>query len=160
MVDKQEIIFLYRREGKSLRETARALGKNRKTIAKVIREYEASLKAENPNEVLDKVLTTDPAYHKKAERPPRVVKDEVSAEIDWWLNENAHRRAKGMRKQCLNAKEIHRRLLENDLVVSYSTVCKYIAKAHEQEGKPRQSKDVFIHQEYDAGIECECDWGE
>lgn len=160
MVTKQDIIFLYRREGLSLRGIARKLGVNRKTVTKVIREYEASLTADNPNEALDTVLTTAPGYTKTVERPARVLKEEITSEIDKWLAENDRRRSKGMRKQCLNAKEIHRQLLENDLVVSYSSVCKYISKVKANEGKPKPSKDVFIHQEYEPGIECEFDWGE
>ena len=160
MVDKQDIIFQYRREGKSIREIARTLSLHRQTVTKVVREYEASLAAENPNEALDRVLTTEPFYHKKGNRPARVLKDDISSEIDMWLAENATRRSKGMRKQCLNAKEIHRQLLEKNLVVSYSSVCKYINRVRSQDGKPRPSKDVFIHQEYEPGVECEFDWGE
>lgn len=160
MVTKQDIIFLYRREGLSLRGIARKLGVNRKTVTKVIREYEASLTADNPNEALDTVLTTAPGYTKTVERPVRVLKEEITSEIDKWLAENDRRRSKGMRKQCLNAKEIHRQLLEKDFVVSYSSVCKYISKVKANEGKPKPSKDVFIHQEYEPGIECEFDWGE
>ena len=158
MVDKQDIIFQYRREGKSIRAIARALGLHRNTVTKVVREYESSLGAENPNAALDMVLTREPSYHQKSERPKRVVKGDVEQEIDRWLSENERRRSKGMRKQCLNAKEIHRQLLEKDLVVSYSSVCKYISKVQEQMGKPRLSRDVYIHQEYDPGIECEFDW--
>ena len=154
MVDKQSIIFLYRRGGQSLREISKTLNLHRATVTKVIREYEESLKADNPDAALDTVLTTLPEY-KSNDRPARVVKGEVATEIDKWLAENERRRMKGMRKQCLNAKDIHRQLLEKDLVVSYSSVCKYIARVKAKEGKPRPSKDVFIHQEYDPGIECE-----
>lgn len=159
MVDKQSIIFLYRRGGQSLREISKTLNLHRATVTKVIREYEESLKADNPDAALDTVLTTLPEY-KSNDRPARVVKGEVASEIDKWLAENERRRMKGMRKQCLNAKDIHRQLLEKDMVVSYSSVCKYIARVKAKEGKPRPSKDVFIHQEYEPGIECEFDWGE
>ena len=159
MVDKQSIIFLYRRGGQSLREISKTLNLHRATVTKVIREYEESLKADNPDAALDTVLTTLPEY-KSNDRQARVVKGEVASEIDKWLAENERRRMKGMRKQCLNAKDIHRQLLEKDMVVSYSSVCKYIARVKAKEGKPRPSKDVFIHQEYEPGIECEFDWGE
>ncbi len=61
---------------------------------------------------------------------------------------------------CLNAREIHRQLLEKDMAVSYSSVCKYVSAQKASGGKQRPSKDVFIHQEYEPGIECEFDWGE
>lgn len=127
MVDKQSIIFLYRRGCQSLREISKTLNLHRATVTKVIREYEESLKADNPDAALDTVLTTLPGY-KSNDRPARVVKGEVATEIDKWLAENERRRMKGMRKQCLNAKDIHRQLLEKDLVASYSSVCKYIAR--------------------------------
>jgi len=159
MVDKQEIIFLYRREGRSLRDISRTLHLNRETVTKVVREYEASLKSENPEAALNEVLVTEPRY-KAGQRPSRSLTSDVVAEIDKWLSENDRRRSKGMRKQCLNAKDIHRQLLEKDMAVSYSSVCKYISKVKATEHKPRPSKDVFIRQEYEAGIECEFDWGE
>ena len=159
MVDKQEIIFMYRREGRSIRDISKALNHHRSTVAKVIREYESSIRSDNPSQALTEVLVTEPSYHGK-HRPARVLKGEITEEIDRWLAENERRRSKGMRKQCLNAKEIHRQLLEKDLVVSYSSVCKYVAAVKASSCKPRPSKDVFVHQEYEPGIECEFDWGE
>ena len=76
MVDKQSIIFLYRRGGQSLREISKTLNLHRATVTKVIREYEESLKADNPDAALDTVLTTLPEY-KSNDRPARVVKGEV-----------------------------------------------------------------------------------
>lgn len=144
MVQKQDILTLYRRDHKSLRAIARELNLNRATVTKVVREFEASQTAEDPSSALDDVLATRPAYIKKKDRPPRVLKDDVVAAIDYWLAENERRRNKGMRKQCLNAKEIHRELLNKDLIVSYSSVCKYIAKVKEESKSPRKTKDVFI----------------
>jgi len=159
MVDKQEIIFMHRREGRSLRDIAKTLNLHRATVTKIIKEYEASLQSENPQDALNEVLVTEPSYRKR-KSPSRALTQEVVKEIDSWLSENDRRRSKGMRKQCLNAKEIHRQLLEKDMLVSYSSVCKYITKVKEAEHKPRPSKDVFIRQEYEPGIECEFDWGE
>lgn len=90
MVDKQSIIFLYRRGGQSLREISKTLNLHRATVTKVIREYEESLKADNPDAALDTVLTTLPEY-KSNDRSARVVKGEVAAEIDKWLAENERR---------------------------------------------------------------------
>ncbi len=138
MVDKQEIIFMYRREGRSIRDISKALNHHRATVAKVIREYESSIRSDNPSQALTEVLVTEPSYHGK-HRPARVLKGEITKEIDRWLAENERRRSKGMRKQCLNAKEIHRQLLEKDLVVSYSSVCKYVAAVKASSCKPRPS---------------------
>ena len=160
MEDKQRIIYMYRSEGRSLREIAKALNLHRATVTKVIRDVERTQQSEIPSSALDDELATKPYYHGKTRRPARVVKGEIATEIDKWLAENERRRNKGMRKQCLNAKEIHRELLEKNLVVSYSSVCKYIARIREESSRPRPSKDVFIHQEYAPGMECEFDWGE
>ena len=159
MEDKQKIIYMYRNEGRSLREIAKVLNLHRATVTKVVRDVERTRQAENPSAALDDELASKPFYHSKP-RPARVLKGEIVSEIDKWLTENERRRGKGMRKQCLNAKEIHRQLIEKDLVVSYSSVCKYINKVKAESSRPRPSKDVFIHQEYEPGMECEFDWGE
>ena len=160
MTTKQNIIYLYGREGRSLRGIAQDLGINRATVTKIVREYEKSLnEGDESEDSLDEYLATIPKY-KDPKRSPRVLKGEITKEIDWWLSENERRRSKGMRKQCLNARDIHRRLLEKNLVVSYATVCRYVSRIKEQSQKPRPSKDVYIRQEHEAGFECEFDWGE
>lgn len=159
MVQKQDILTLYRR-GVSLRAIAKELHVNRATVTKYVREEEQAHASEDPEAALDEVLASRPAYNQRKERPARVLKGEVTLEIDRWLAENDRRRSKGIKKQCLNAKEIHRELLSKDLVVSYSSVCKYIAKVKEESKRPRKSKDVFIRQEYEPGSECEYDWGD
>lgn len=159
MVQKQDIISLWRR-GKSLRAIAKELHLNRATVTKFVREYEQSQQAEDPKAALDDVLTTKPSYNQKRVRPARVLKEDITTEIDKWLAENERRRAKGMRKQCLNAMDIHRELLNKDLIVSYSSVCKYITRVKEEAKNPRKTKDAFIRQEYEPGSECEYDWGD
>jgi transposase/predicted DNA-binding protein YlxM (UPF0122 family) len=159
MVNKQDIISLYRIEGKSLREISRELHLHRATVTKIIKEYESSLQASEDGEELETMLARVPAYSKRA-RVSRVMQDQVTSEIDYWLETNRVRRSKGMRKQCLNAKDIHRELQKKGLNVSYSSVCRYITKSRSQENCPKKEKDVFIRQEYAAGRECEFDWGE
>ncbi len=65
MVDKQEIIFMYRREGRSIRDISKALNHHRATVAKVIREYESSIRSDNPSQALTEALVTEPSYHGK-----------------------------------------------------------------------------------------------
>lgn len=159
MVNKQDIISKYRIEGKSLREISRELHLHRATVTKIIREYESSLHASDNGEELETMLAKVPSYPKR-ESSVRVMHEDVTSEIDHWLETNRVRRIKGMRKQCLNAKDIHRELQKKGMTVSYSSVCRYMAKVRNMEGKPSKQKDVFIHQEYTAGRECEFDWGE
>ena len=81
MVQKQDIITLRRRE-MSLRAIARELRLNRATVTKVVREFEASQQAEDPGAALDDVLATKPSYKQRKDRPSRVLKDDVTGEID------------------------------------------------------------------------------
>ena len=57
MVDRQQIIHMYRTLGYSKRAIGRALEINRKTVAKVISEYEASLSSADPESSLETLLT-------------------------------------------------------------------------------------------------------
>ena len=159
MVQKEDILTLHRR-GMSLRAIAKELRVNRATVTKYVREEERAVASDDSEAALNQVLASEPIYNQKSIRPPRVLKGEVSREIDRWLAENERRRSKGMKKQCLNAMEIHRELISKDLVVSYSSVCKYIAKVKAESKQPRKAKDVFIRQEYEPGSECQFDWGD
>lgn len=160
MVDKQEIIHAYRRGGHSYRSLARELGLNRATVTKVLKEYEASLKSDDPVSQLNSVLTTSPSYD-TTRRKPRLMTEEITNEIDHWLSENEKRRSSGFRKQRMNAMDIHRALQDKGMEISYSSVCKYIRRQREESrpaGTP--TKNVFIKQRYLPGSQCEFDWGE
>ena len=63
MVDRQKIIHYYRFDGMGLRAISRELGYNRKTIKKVIAEYEAAANNSNAQESIDDVLTLRPQYN-------------------------------------------------------------------------------------------------
>ena len=62
MVDKQTIIHLYRSRGLSKRAIARELDISRKTVHKVIQEYESTLSSDTPSVSLETILTTAPRY--------------------------------------------------------------------------------------------------
>lgn len=53
---------MYRTRGYSKRAIARELDINRKTVAKVISEYEASLESSDPEASLETLLTCSPRY--------------------------------------------------------------------------------------------------
>ena len=96
---KQQILHFYRVEGLSLREISRRAGVDRKTVMRLINDYEAAIKA-NPETGVDDFLASRPKYSKRA-YAPKVVKDEIIKDIDKWLKENERRCNNGMRKQCL-----------------------------------------------------------
>lgn len=94
---KQQILHFYRVEGLSLREISRRAGVDRKTVMRLINDYEAAIKA-NPETGVDDFLASRPKYSKRA-YAPKVVKDEIIKDIDKWLKENERRCNNGMRKQ-------------------------------------------------------------
>ena len=156
MDKKQQILHLYRVEGKSQRQISREVHVSRKTIRKYLRECEQAI-ANTPAEGLDDYLSQKPC-RKSQHRERIVMTDAVCSIIDGWLIENRHRRMSNMRKQCVNLQGIHRDLIEKGFKVSYSSVCKYVwRKNHTKSAKP---KEAYIKQYYNPGEECEFDWGE
>ena len=138
MVDKQTIIHLYRSRGLSKRAIARELDISRKTVHKVIQEYESTLYSDTTSVSLETILTTAPRYD--------------------CLAKNASKRASGLKKQCMLKKDIHNLLLSRGFSVSYPSVCKYITGIDTQ--KSRKREEAFIRQYYIPGENCEFDWGE
>lgn len=152
----EQILHYYRVDEMSLRAIARKLEIDRKTVSKVVHAYEDAI-ATDPEGGLNRVLREEPRY-KPRDYTPRVLLKPVTDEIDKWLKENDKRRSSGMRKQCLKRQDIHRQLIEKGFDVSYSSVCKYIARRKAERGG--KSKDVFIKIHREPGQECEFDWGE
>ena len=153
---KQQILHYYRVDEMSLREISRKTGADRKTVTRLINAYEAAIK-KDPETGIDEFLAVRPKYTQRTSQP-RIVRDSVKKEIDKWLRENERRRNNGMRKQCLKSKDIHRELLQKGLLVSYSSVCRYVRrKKREKTIKP---KDVYLRIHREPGLECEFDWGE
>lgn len=62
---KQQILHFYRVEGLSLREISRRAGVDRKTVMRLINDYEAAIKA-NPETGVDDFLASRPKYSKRA----------------------------------------------------------------------------------------------
>lgn len=153
---KQQILHYYRVDEMSLREIARRIGADRKTVTRLIDAYEAAIKSE-PDMGIDEFLATRPKYTSR-KYAPRVMRDAVAKEIERCLKENDRRRGNGMRKQCLKNTDIHRQLMEKGLTVSYSGVCKYVRKKKNE--RSSKGKDVYLRIHREPGIECEFDWGE
>ena len=156
MDKKQQILHYYRVEGLGLREISRRVSLDRKTVRRIVRGYESALLQDSETGIED-YLSTVPHYPVRS-RPPRVLKEEVTKEIDRWLKENAHRISSGMRKQCLKKKDIYRELVNKGMKISYSTVCRYIRE--KKPSKPSGAKDVYLRIRHDPGEECQFDWGE
>lgn len=156
MDQKQQILHYYRVDENGLREISRKVGVDRKTVRKLIQAYEDRL-TQDPDLGMEEFLAERPKY-KKREYSPRILTPNISKEIDKWLKENERRKSMGMRKQCLKRQDIHRQLIEKGLNVSYSSVCKYIARKKSE--KKEKTKEAYLRIHREPGIECEFDWGE
>jgi len=158
MVDKQKIIHLYRTFGYSKRRISRDLDISRKTVHKVIAEYESTLQSPDPESSLESVLITAPRYN-TVNRGRRKIVGSLKDMIDDCLEKNARKRAMGLRKQCMPGKDIYELLTENGFQISYPSVCKYIASMSKQK-HDKKSEEAFIRGYYPPGETCEFDWGE
>jgi transposase-like protein len=126
MVEKQTIIHMYRTVGYSKRAIARQLDISRKTVHKVISEYESALSCPDPEASLESILTVATRYN-SSKRGRRVITDSLKDLIDDCLDKNTRKRAMGLKKQCMRGKDIYELLIDKGFQVSYTAVCKYIA---------------------------------
>ena len=149
---------MYRTRGYSKRAIARELDISRKTVHKVICEYESSLQSSDPESSLESVLTLAPRYD-ISNRRRRVITGPLKELIDDCLEKNDRKRAMGLRKQCMRGKDIYELLIEKGFRISYPSVCKYIASLEVQKCETK-SKEAFMRGYYHPGQRCEFDWGE
>lgn len=157
IVDRQQIIHMYRTQGYSKRAIGRALDINGKTVAKVIGEYESCLSSLDPEGSLETLLTRKPTYDSSSRRRT-VITGALQELIDTCLRDNARKRASGLKKQCMVGIDIYEFVLSKGFKVSYSGVCKYIKEVKHKD-KPT-SKEAFIRGYHPPGESCEFDWGE
>jgi len=141
MVDRQQIIHMYRTLGYSKRAIGRELDINRKTVAKVIHEYESSLLSSDPEGSLETLLTRKPVYDSSSRRRT-IIRGALQDLIDTCLRDNVRKRASGLKKQCMVGIDIYEFVLSKGFKVSYSGVCKYIRSVKE-EVKPT-TKEAFM----------------
>lgn len=156
MDQKQQILHHYRVDEDGLREISRKVGVDRKTVRRLIQAFEERL-TKDPDLGMEEFLAERPKY-KKRDYYPRTLTHEITKEIDKWLKENERRRSMSMRKQCLKRQDIHRQLIEKGMNVSYSSVCKYIARKKSE--KTDKTKEAYLRIHREPGAECEFDWGE
>ncbi len=149
MIEKQQIVISHRRQGLSIRETAKVMKLNRKTVKRYLRQYEQE-KARSKDQGLG--VVSAPKYDSSNRIKTKLTK-EVTDKIDHDLDQNAKKRHQGLSKQCKAGTDIHESLIAAGHEIGYRTVCKYIRKCKQK------SKEIFIKQVYDPGSESEFDWG-
>ncbi|MBS4026555.1 MAG: IS21 family transposase [Clostridia bacterium] len=156
---KQIIILMHYREGKSQREIQKITGVDRKTIRKYIKNYEKQregleLKGTlvESGELIESIVEA-PKYTVGV-RPKRKLTEKIERKIKDYLDENEEKRKKGRHKQLKKPMDIFEALEAEDFDISYSTVLRVVRTIEQK------SKEAFIKEVYALGDICEFDWGE
>lgn len=163
MVDRNEVLHRYRVQKQSKRMIARETGMHRKTVEKIISEYEEACVDELGQCDLEalNVLQGKKPHYNSGNRKSRLMTDAYKAIIRECLEENRVKRATGRKKLQMNCKDIFRRLAEEGYGGSYPSVCLHVGRiAGALSADPKPTPEVFVHREHDPGEECEFDWGE
>lgn len=151
MVEKQQIIIGYYRQGKSQRSISRETGLSRRTVKKYIQQYADELKQSNLL-VKDGVISR-PKYDSST-RKSRRLSDEMKLLIRTCLSKNRDKQNKGMSKQQMKATDIHEYLESKGHTIGYTTVCNFIRQENQK------GSEIFIRQDHRPGQAVEFDWGE
>jgi transposase/transposase-like protein len=155
---KQEIIIMYLREGKSIREISRLLGIHRTTVTRYIKSYEARREellngvTQDEQGELTQAIVETPTYQ-TGFRSKRKLTEEMMEEIKRHLAENEVKIQNGQRKQVKKAIDIYDSLVKQGADISYSTI-RHVVRTLKQ-----KTQEAFIKQEYTPGDVCEFDWG-
>lgn len=158
MIDKQEIILRYFRDGKSLRNISDETGLSRPTVTKYVSDYlskQAALQVsadESRCELIESIVEA-PSYD-SSNRKKRKLTAEIVERVKGCLSENKKKRSRAQHKQQMKKIDIHQLLRDEGYDIGYSSICLLV---NELEGRATES---FIKQEYDYGKVCEFDWGE
>ena len=155
MVTKQNIIH-WSLLGISQRAIAQKAQVSRKTVQKILREYE-DIRRRGDEEAVEDLLTTLPHYD-VSHRHCRVLTPDVKAFIHNCMQNNRRKLSMGMRKQRMLKQDIWEDLKKRGHDISYSTICHYIYKI--EHSPIEREKETYIRQEYYAGEICEFDWSE
>lgn len=152
--DKQKIILEAILEGKTQRQIARDMKISRTTVAKYIKNYEASKsKLSECDDIKLKEDIISPPKYNSAARVKVKLTDEIIEQIASYLKENEEKRATGRAKQQKKKIDILEALHEKGHDIGYTTVCSAV---NDIEAK---KKEAFIRQHYSWGDCSEFDWG-
>ncbi|MGL5272196.1 MAG: IS21 family transposase [Phocaeicola sp.] len=158
MTQRQEIIKMLR-DGRSIRSISREMSCDRKTVRRYLNEYEKALASEDSSAAVLELIHTKPTYQ-VANRTCRRFSKFIQDRVDHYFEVNRKLRRQGLRKQCMTGKQIHRKLVEEGLEISYSTVCNYLLHKRVEDSKAPMSKECFLRIHYEPGQIVEFDWGE
>jgi transposase len=156
MIEKQQIIIGFFRQGKSKKQLARELRISIHTVRRYIALYERNHPTESGSDSVDlsKGDIVRPPSYDTSKRTSLKLTEHVKAAIDDFLCDNEKKRGRGKIKQQMQGTDIHEALLEKGFQISYRTVCRYLVKVK------KHKAEVFIRQVYEAGQSTQFDWGE
>jgi transposase len=149
MVDKNQILINYYRDGESKSSIARRLKISRKTVRRCIEEHEQIYRKTLSKDLLEKGITSKPEYDISG-REPLKLSFEIKNKIEECLSLNREKNNKGLHKQQMKKIDIYELLKSEGFVIGYTTVCNYI--------RSLEHKESFIKQIYAPGHTCEFDW--
>jgi hypothetical protein len=157
MLQKQEILIRHFRDGQSLRKIANELAINRRTVKRYVERYLAKRQqldeAGRVEEGFVEELVQAPQYN-SANRSRRRLTQDIARQLDEFMSANQAKRARGLHKQVMKKVDMWEALREGGHRIGYTSVCNYVRS------RLGGKREVYIKQQYEAGVSCEFDWAE
>lgn len=157
--DKLDILMRHFKYGEGIKKITRETKFSKNTVRTYIREFEEQrniLLKDNPDidtlAIIDTIV--DKPRYNAENRNSSIMTEAFIEEIKKYLSENDYKLQNGLRKQCMNAQNIHDELVKQGYTGSYPSTCNYVRRLK------KVSKEAFIKQIYEFGDVCEFDWGE
>jgi transposase len=155
---EKNAIILLKMNGKSNRETARATGVHRKTVARYWTEYQEQteqLKQEGDKRAIQEKIISATTYN-TTKRKPKKYTSQIDEAIDAILESEAEkaRELGESNKQKLTNRQIHGLLRAQGHDIGVTVVTMHIKE------KRQKKAEAYIRQEYDYGDRLEYDFGE
>lgn len=159
MKDKLDVLMRHFKYGEGIKKIARETTFSKNTVREYIREFEEKRAALiGGDSSVDTLLVIDTIVEKPQynvlNRTSSIMTDVFTDKIKQYLSENDYKRQNGLRKQCMNAQNIHEELIKQGYTGSYPSTCIYVRRLK------NMSNEAFIKQIYEFGDVCEFDWGD
>jgi len=149
MVDKNQILINYYRDGESKSSIASKLKISRKTVRRYIEEHEGIYGKVLTKDLLEKGLTSKSEYDISGRKPSKL-SIEIEDKIKECLSLNRKKNNSGLHKQQMKKIDIYEFLISEGFKIGYTTVCNYI--------RSQEHTESYIKQIYAPGHTCEFDW--
>lgn len=158
-MEKKDKAIKYYLQGMTMTAIAAEIGVTRQTVSKYIKAYETIQKqiqlTQNTLEKEQLIMqaSSKPKYDTSSRKRYKLTPD-VEELIDLKLAENQTKLQRGQRKMMMKNIDIYEWLCDQDINISYRSVCQYIVT------KQKKEQEAFIRQDYNPGEISEFDWGD